>query len=254
MLAVERRNQIVEQLQLQPRVLVSELAVRYSVTEETIRRDLERLEQAGYVQRSYGGAVSCNSGKIELPNSLRRRKNAPAKTKMAQIVSGLIQDGDHLLLDDSSTALYAAKSLAANKKRLTIITNSIDILNVLAGVRGIQAISTGGTLEEDGCGLTGYRAEETVRNYYVDYAIISCKGLDIVRGFTNSTDPSTQIKKSMMDSARQVILLADSSKLGHVAFVQIGTLQQVDILVTETDPGQAWREACQQYDVTCLYE
>ena len=253
MLAVERRNQIVDLLTVQPRVLVSELAAQYGVTEETIRRDLEKLEKEGYVQRSYGGAVGCDSGKMDLPNSLRRRKNAQAKEKIAQIVSALVQDGDHLLLDDSSTAYYVSKALLA-KQRLTVITNSIDILSVLAGARGIQIISTGGNLRVAGCGLTGCRAEETVRSYHVDRAIISCKGFDMSRGFTDSTDASAQIKKTMMEHAKEVILAADSSKEGHVAFAQIGSWSQVNTLVTEQDPGEAWREVLQRHGVACLWK
>jgi len=254
MLAVERRNQIVEQARAQSRVLVSELALHYSVTEETIRRDLEKLEREGYVQRSYGGAVSCESGKKELSNTLRRRRNAKAKEKMAEIISTLVQDGDHLLFDDSSTAYYTALALiAAKKQQLTVITNSIDILGALAGVQGMHVISTGGVLENDGCGLMGCRAEETVRNYYVDRAIISCKSLDISRGFTNATDESAQIKRTMMENAKQVILAADSSKWDRVAFAQIGALSQVDTLVTEKDPGIEWREALMRHGVTCLY-
>jgi len=255
MLAVERRNQIIEQVRAQSRVLVSELAIHYGVTEETIRRDLEKLEREGYVQRSYGGAVSCDtSGKKELSHSLRRRKNAQAKEKIAQTISTLVQDGDHLLFDDSSTAYYVARALvAAKKQQLTIITNSIDILVELGGVQGIQVISTGGFLEKDGGGLMGCRAEETVRAYYVDRAVISCKSLDISRGFTNATDESAQIKRTMMENAREVILAVDSSKWGHVAFAQIGALNQVDTLVTEKDPGAEWRETLTRHGVTCLH-
>ena len=254
MLAVERRNQIIEQVRSQSRVLVSELAVHYNVTEETIRRDLEKLEREGYVERSYGGAVSCDGGKKELSHSLRRRKNALAKEKMAQIISALVQDGDHLLLDDSSTVYYAARALlAARKQQVTIITNSIDILVELGNVQGIHVISTGGFLEKDGGGLRGCKAEEMVRAYYVDRAIISCKSLDISRGFTNATDESARIKRAMMENAREVILAADSSKWGQVAFAQIGALSQVDILVTEKDPGAEWREALTRHGVTCLY-
>ena len=254
MLAVERRNQIIEQVQSQSRVLVNELATHYNVTEETIRRDLEKLEREGYVRRSYGGAVSCDSGKQELSNTLRRHKNAQSKEKMAQIISALVQDGDHLFFDDSSTAYYAARALiTAKKQQLTIITNSIDILAILAGVQGIHAISTGGFLEKDGCGLIGFRAEETVQSYYVDKAIISCKCLDISRGFTNATDERAQIKRAMMENAREVILAADSSKWGHVAFAQIGALDQIHTLVTEKDPGDTWQEALKRHGVTCLY-
>lgn len=252
MLSVERRNQITEKLQTEQRVLVSELAAQYSVTEETIRRDLEKLEREGVARRSYGGAVLWDSGKMDLPSSVRKRKNVTAKEKIAKTIMQLVQDGDHILLDDSSTAYFVAKALRL-KNNLTVITNSIEILSVLSDVQGWSILSTGGTLREGSLSLVGYRAEEMLRSYYVDKAIISCKGLDLERGYTDSTDESAQIKKAMMDSARKTILTVDSSKLNRISLVQIGHLQQLEALVTEKDPGDRWREELEKYQVECLY-
>ena len=146
MLAIERKNEILNKLRAEQRVLVSELAVHYGVTEETIRRDLDKLEKEGYATKTYGGAIWGNSTKTDLSYTIRNKTNVEAKTAIASIVSQLIQDGDHLMLDDSSTSLYIAKALK-DKKDLTILTYSVEIITELAGVEGWTILSTGGTLK-----------------------------------------------------------------------------------------------------------
>ena len=105
MLALERRNLILEKLQDEKRVVVSELSQLYSVSEETIRRDLEKLEQDGFATKSYGGAVLNENVGIDMPLNIRSKKNVAAKQKMAEIAASLIHDGDHIMLDASSTDL-----------------------------------------------------------------------------------------------------------------------------------------------------
>ena len=124
MLAIERKNEILNKLRLEQRVLVSELAVHYGVTEETIRRDLDKLEKEGYATKTYGGAIWGNSTKTDLSYTIRNKTNVEAKTAIAKIISAMVSDGDHLMLDDSSTALYVAKQLK-DKKNLTVITYSV---------------------------------------------------------------------------------------------------------------------------------
>ena len=110
MLAIERKNEILDKLRAEQRVLVSDLAEYYNVTEETIRRDLDKLEKEGYATKTYGGAILGNSTKTDLSYTIRNKTNVEAKTQIAALASRLIEDGDHLMLDDSSTSLYLAKS------------------------------------------------------------------------------------------------------------------------------------------------
>ena len=119
MLALERRNLILEKLQEEKRVVVSELSQLYNVSEETIRRDLDKLEKEGYATKTYGGAILGNSTKTDLSYTIRNKTNVEAKNQIAAIASRLIEDGDHLMLDDSSTSLYLAKKLK-EKKNLTV--------------------------------------------------------------------------------------------------------------------------------------
>ena len=175
MLALERRNLILEKLQDEKRVVVSELSQLYNVSEETIRRDLEKLEQEGFATKSYGGAVLNENVGIDMPLNIRSKKNVAAKQKMAEIVASLIHDGDHIMLDASSTDLFIAKAIK-NKQRLTVITNSVEIMIELSEMPGWNIISTGGNLKEGYLALVGTKAEETISAYYADKAFVSCKG------------------------------------------------------------------------------
>ena len=147
MLALERRNLILEKLQNEKRVVVSELSQLYGVSEETIRRDLDKLEKEGLAIKSYGGAVINEDVSIDLPFNVRKNQNVVGKQKMAEIVASLVHDGEHLLLDASTTAVFVAKALK-EKERLTVITNSMEILLELADVSGWNIISTGGMMKE----------------------------------------------------------------------------------------------------------
>ena len=127
MLAIERRNQILEKLQAEKKVLVSDLSQIYDVTEETIRRDLEKLEKSGLIIKSYGGAVLNESTNLDLPFNVRKNRNVVGKQKIAGMMRELIQDGDTIMLDSSSTAVFIARALK-EKPNLTVITNSLEIL------------------------------------------------------------------------------------------------------------------------------
>lgn len=252
MLAIERKNEILSKLRLEQRVLVSELSAHYGVTEETIRRDLEKLEQEGYAIKTYGGAILGNSTKMDLSYKIRNNTNIEAKRAIAELVSGVIEDGDHIMLDDSSTSLYIAKKIKV-KKNITVITNSVEILTELADADTWNIMSTGGRLKPESLALVGHTAEQMIRNYHVDTAIISCKGLDIEHGITDSSEFHALTKKAMISSARHTILAADSSKFDKTSFIQIADLGLIDTVVTEKRPNPRWREAFEVQNIRCLY-
>ena len=143
MLAIERRNDILERLQAEKRVVVSELSVIYQVSEETIRRDLEKLENDGLVIKSYGGAVLNEHSIFDLPFNIRKNQKIVEKEKIARLIAGMVRDGEALMLDASSTDVYIAKALKEMKK-LTVITNSVEIIVELFDMPEWNVISTGG--------------------------------------------------------------------------------------------------------------
>ena len=252
MLALERRNLILEKLQEEKRVVVSELSQLYNVSEETIRRDLDKLEKEGLAKKSYGGAVINEDVSIDLPFNIRKNQNVGGKQKMAELVAGMIDDGEHIFLDASSTAVFVAKALKT-KERLTVITNSMEILLELSDVTGWNIISTGGRMKEGYLAFLGSRTEEAIRSYYADKVIISCKALDHEWGIMESQEAFGSTKRCMMASGRKKILVIDSRKFDRTAFSVAGNLRDVDVVVTDTKPSEKWLKHFSELDIECVY-
>lgn len=252
MLAIERKNEILNKLRLEQRVLVSELAVHYGVTEETIRRDLDKLEKEGYATKTYGGAIWGNSLKTDLSYTIRNKTNVEEKTAIAKIISDMIQDGDHIMLDDSSTSLFVAKQLK-DKKNLTVITYSVEVVMELSGVEGFTILCTGGQLRPTSLALDGFQVPQILSKYHVDKAILSCKGIDPTAGITDSSDQNAQSKQAMIRAARQTILALDDSKFDKIAFAQVAPLQDVQMVVTNCRPDAHWLKFFESHDLPCLY-
>ena len=252
MLALERRNLILEKLQDEKRVVVSELSQMYGVSEETIRRYLDKLQKEGLAIKSYGGAVINEDVSIDLPFNVRKNQNVVGKQKMAEIVASLVHDGEHLLLDASTTAVFVAKALK-EKERLTVITNSMEILLELADVSGWNIISTGGMMKEGYLAFLGSRTEEVNRSYFADTVIFSCKALDEKLGVMESQAAFGPAKKAMLDSGRKKILVVDNTKFDQTAFSVAGKLRDIDIIVTDEKPSDKWLQLFEEVGVECRY-
>ena len=241
MLAAERRNQILEILRREERVLVGPLAEQFEVSEETIRRDLANLEKLGLAAKCYGGATLAES-RVAPPFKVRKKLNVDEKKAVAALVADMVEDGDFLMLDDSSTSYFVLRALHG-KKGLTIVTNSVETILELSGQHeSWKVISTGGKLDQDVFAFFGRQAEETIRTFHVDKAIISCTGIDLNGQYTEAGIENSNIKQAMMASARETILAMDRHKFGRTAFLSVGDLRQISTVVTDADPGQEWRE------------
>jgi DeoR/GlpR family transcriptional regulator of sugar metabolism len=254
MLAIERRNQILEKLQNEKRVIVSELSAQYGVSEETIRRDLEKLEKDGYVTKSYGGAVFNDNANIDLPFNIRKNTNIVGKQKLASILTDLVNEGDSLILDSSSTAVFIAKALKEKKRNLTIITNSIEIIIELFDVQEWRVISTGGLAQEGSFALVGPQTDQMLSSYYVGKAIISCKGLDMQNGITDSNELHAKNKQTMLSRADAKILAIDNSKFDKSAFTKICDFQELSMVITNEKPEQKWLDFFAGLGIECRWE
>jgi len=238
MLAIERRNHILTTLESESRVLVPELAKKYAVTEETIRRDLEKLEGEGLLKRTYGGAVLPDNPRIDLPYKIRAETNKAQKLIIAEKIHQLIAPNHNIMLDASSTCVHIANKLK-NKDRLTIITNSVEILIECSNSNNINTVSTGGVLRGPSLSLVGSGATQALSRFTADIAIISCKGLDFDKGIMESSLEEAEIKKAMADNAQQLILAVDSSKFDRLSFTKTLDLLRVHTVVSDHVP-QAW--------------
>lgn len=252
MLALERRNLILEKLQEEKRVVVGELSQLYGVSEETIRRDLDNLDKDGLAVKSYGGALINENTSIDMPFNVRKKRNVTGKQKIAELVAGLINDGEHIILDASTTAVFIAKAIK-QKSNLTVITNSIEIIIELSDVSDWNIISSGGSLKEGYLALVGPHAIEGLSSYNVEKAILSCKGIDIEKGITDGNEQFSQAKQTMQRSAKQSIFAIDSSKFEEIAFSKICDVNQADIIVTDEKPDDRWLGFFEKVGVKCLY-
>ena len=252
MLAIERKNEILAKLRAEQRVLVSELALHYNVTEETIRRDLDKLEKEGYATKTYGGAIWGNSTKTDLSYTIRNKTNVDAKNAIATLVCDLVEDGDHLMIDDCSTSLYIAKKLK-EKKALTVITNSVELVVELSGVEGWTIMLTGGRLKPESLALVGGQTQQSLAMFHVDKVIMSCKGIDLDAGVTDSSEFHSQTKQSMLRAAKKRILALDGSKFDKISFVNIAPLTAYDAVVTNVRPPLEWLRYFEQNNISCIY-
>ena len=252
MLAVERRNLILDKLQKERKVVVSELSALFDVSEETIRRDLDKLDREGLAIKSYGGAVLNENTGVDMPFNVRKKRNMKAKQEIAALVASLVQEGEHIIVDPSTTAVAVVKALK-NRKKLTVVTSSIEVLIELSDVTGWEVICTGGTLRENYLTLVGSRAADVISSFHADKVILSCKGLDLKRGVTDAHETLSQIKHTMLKSARQRILAADHTKFGNVAFSRICQLSDIDMVVTDIRPEQKWMDYFAEKGIECLY-
>ena len=251
-LAVERKNSILEKLTRDKTVVVSQLAAEYAVSEETIRRDLDKLEREGFAKKSYGGAILVENNDLDMPFLLRQKKNMEGKRVIAQILSDYIKDGEHIFIDPSSTGVSILKA-CEGKKNLTVITNSVEVLLEMSNAEDMEIISTGGKLVPAYLALVGPKCISSIESFHADKVILSCKGIDMAGGITDANELFSQVKQTMLKCASEKILAVDSTKFDIVAFSQICGIVDIDMIVTDVKPSDAWLQYFTDKGITCIY-
>ena len=237
MLPLERQNRIMDFLTAEGAVSVSRLSAELEVTEETIRRDLEKLEKKECLRRTHGGAVPIDGTTLELSLEKRKHTNVEEKARIAKIASGYVVSGDTIFLDASTTTFYMARELK-KLRNITVITNSIRVIRELDGEEGIKVICIGGLLSRNES-FVGTTAEKAVaENYFASKMFFSSKGVAADAGILDSNEQECGIKKEMMKNSQERFYLCDSSKLGKVGFVKLCGLNEIDYFITEVDPGK----------------
>lgn len=232
MLVAERYEKIVQLVNERGSIRVTELSELCSVTEETIRRDLDRLEQAGRLKRSHGGAVSVKEAQLEVPYFEREVTRSEEKKRIAEEAVKLVHAGDRILLDASTSAWYMAKMLPDIP--MTVLTNSVKVVTELSAKEKIEVISIGGRLSPRSLSFVGPLAEKSLEAFHVDKLFFSCKGVHLDRGISESGELQARLKQQMMGMADRIILLADASKFGVQAFTQVTDLSQVDVVISDS--------------------
>lgn len=233
MLVAERQQKIVGLVNERKSIRVTELSQIFSVTEETIRRDLEKLEVEKKLSRSHGGAISINpSDSLEIPYTEREIMNVKEKKEIALEAVKHVDEGDKIILDASTTAWYMAKAMP--DKPITVLTNSIKVAMELSQKKQITVISTGGILLSKSLSYVGPLAESSLNTYYVNKAFISCKGLHLDNGISESNEEQSRLKKMMIERANVTYIMLDHTKFGVQAFSRINHLDVIDHIITDS--------------------
>ncbi|MDB4895823.1 MAG: DeoR-family transcriptional regulator [Firmicutes bacterium] len=236
----ERRRRILEQMRSGEAVKVADLCTQLGVSEASIRRDLRELERSGLLARTHGGALP-NEGTMNEPSFAEKATRSHAeKVAIARLAAGLVQDGESLILDAGTTTLEIARQLR-QRKDLTVITNAFHIAAELSDCPGIKVLVTGGEVRGNTLALVGPVAERTLADVNADRLFLGANGIDLKRGITTPTQAEAAVKRTMIESARQIVLVADHTKLGKVAFATIAPVTRAHVLVTDRqfDPHAA---------------
>ena len=235
MLAVERAEYIMEQLQHNQFVLVADLSRDIGVSEETIRKDLEKLEKKGRLHRVHGGAHLDEGYGNETPVALRSNLYKDIKSELAGKCMELIKEKETVFLDCSTTVSYLAEELSSYEKKLTVVTNSMLSASKLMANTNIRLILLGGELNRDTESFEGYTVFEALERYHIDKAFFSSAAIDGHSGMTDYTQPEADIRRKVLMEASECIFVADATKAGKKSTYIVGDIDKITTFVTEKE-------------------
>lgn len=236
----ERRLSLLELLRRQAGLRVPEIAQTLGVSEGTVRNDLNALEAEGRLTRFHGGAVLREQASFHSASfSDRYQEHAAEKKLIARYAAELVDAGDAIMLDASSTAYYFAFAIK-EIPRLRVVTNGLDVARLLAQNPTNNVILIGGVVRQDGSSVTGLFSEQIIQELRIQKAIVSCSGFSLERGLTEVHLEEAQLKRKAIEIASQVFALVDSSKFGKEDLTPFARLERITRLFTDAKLSPEW--------------
>jgi DeoR/GlpR family transcriptional regulator of sugar metabolism len=230
---------------------VRDLAQRFDVSMITIMRDLQELEQEGLIRRVHGGAISVRGASYEPPFSARESQLSPEKQRIALKAVELVTDGDSIILDVGTTTLEIARALKG-KRNLTVLVTNLRAALELASQPAIQVIVIGGKLRSSELSMIGHLAEQTLRTFQVDKAFIGVGGVTVSHGLTEFNFDEAGTKRTMIERARQAIVVADHTKFGKIMLTQVAPLSDISLLITGSELDEDQKHELEEAGVALL--
>jgi len=252
MFSIERQQQIMNLLKSKKSVTVAELSQKFYIGEATIRRDMEKLEKMGLIKRTYGGAVLLEGLDSEIPFVVRETEQKDAKDAIGRIAAGLVQDGEIIVMDSSSTTLMMVPYLKG-KNRLTIITNGAKIAVELGEQLHTKVYCTGGMLRENSLSYIGELARKCIDNFFADKLFFSCRAISAEKGLSDSNEEEAELRKLMIRNCKKTVLMCDHTKFDQVSFCKICDFDRIDHIITDRKPSQQWIELFKERNVELAY-
>lgn len=244
-----RQDAILHYVERQQRVSITQVCDQFTISLATARRDLETLARDGKIERVHGGAVALRKAPPEPPLSLRSAVQADEKRRIGACAASLISNGETVFLGSGTTVVEIAHQLHS-KTDLTVITNSLLVMNALAGAKGVTVLGLGGELHPNKMNFIGHLTEQALREFRLDKVFIGVRALDIHEGLTNDYLPEAQTDRSIVRAARQAILVADHTKCGRIAPVFLAPLKAIHIFITDNQTPPEFLAALRQAGIT----
>nr|WP_302478571.1 DeoR/GlpR family DNA-binding transcription regulator [Ruegeria arenilitoris] len=240
-----RQSDILNIAKQDGRVMVEDLALRFDVTVQTIRRDLSELADMGKLDRVHGGAV-LRSGVSNIGYEDRRALNADAKTRIAQLCAQDIPDGASVFLNIGTSTEAVARQLL-NHKDLMVVTNNMNVANILVDNPNCQIVVAGGVLRRSDGGLVGNLTIATIEQFKFDYAIIGCSALDAEGDLMDFDFQEVRVSQTIIAQARRTCVVADHSKFQRTAPARIASLSDVDVFYTDKALPNSLTKKCSEW-------
>jgi DeoR/GlpR family transcriptional regulator of sugar metabolism len=239
--ARERQEHIVRIVEEHGRARVNDLATTFGVSAVTIRKDLIALETDHRLIRAHGGAIAVGRSRPELAFEIRERLQADEKARIGAAGAALVQDGESIVMDASTTALSVARHLKARTgwSALTVITNGLRIASDLAGQPGITVLMLGGRVRWEALSVVGQLGDGLFRRVNVQKAFLGAAGFTPESGLADATEEEAQIKRSMVGAAREVIAIVDHTKWERAAFATFCPTDRLSIVLTDESAPEA---------------
>lgn len=233
--ARERQEHIVRIVEEHGRARVNDLATLFRTSAVTIRKDLVALESEHRIIRTHGGAIAIDRSRPEVSFDIRERLQADEKQSIGAAGAALVQDGESIVLDASTTALSVARHLKARGgwSQLTVLTNGLRIASELAGHPGIIVLMLGGRVRWEALSVVGQLGDGLFSRINVQKAFLGAAGFTLESGLSDATDEEAQIKRSMVAAAREVIAIVDRTKWERAAFATFCPTDKISIVLTD---------------------
>ena len=243
MLAAKRLSSIRDLLNNGDSVSVAELSRTFNVTEETIRRDLDKITKDDHaVVRVHGGAYKIKNFDREAPYALRETLLVAEKERMAQTGYTMLEEGDTIMLDSSTSALHLAQAIKRGTLKISVITNSLRIALELSDCPHANLIVPGGAYRPSSRSFVGYSATGTLDDFHADKAFVSCSGLHARSGLTDNSESEARVRRTMLENSDYRYLLVDSDKFGRSKSHRIAHLTGIHSLFTDKEPDAELKE------------
>lgn len=246
----QRLEELIIYIKQHKTVTLDELCVEFDVSKNTIRRDIDILQDQGKIQKVYGGVIYMDHKNL-IPISQRSQVQNEEKKRIGMAAAALVKNGDIIFIDAGSTTPNIIPFLS-EKKNLTIITNSLTVLNESLGLKDCRIISTGGDLLRDTNSFTGIEAIRFLENYNIHKAFIAASGVSIDSGLTNSSSVEAEIKKKIMNVSKDIYLLADNTKFGKSSLVTFAELNSVSSIVTDQTLPSDFTDFCISHSIEVI--